>query len=171
MRVHLTYLTAVLFVTGCAGGDDPRAVADAFWTASKDGDVELAKTYIAEGGNASIQDPNESGSSVGDFSLGESAIDGDRATVETTVSSAGAQEMELSFQTVLVRQQGDWKVDLDQTTGEMMKSLFGGSMGDFAEKMGEAMGEALGEGMKAMSEGLAEGLKAAADSMEKGGNR
>jgi hypothetical protein len=171
MRVHLTYLTAVLFITGCAGGDDPRAIADAFWTASKEGDVERAKTYVAEGSTAKIQNPDESGSSVGEFTLGESAIDGDRATVETTVTSAGTQEMELSFQTVLVRQEGAWKVDLDQTTGEMMKSLFGGSMGDFAEKMGQAMGEALGEGMKAMGEGMAQGLKAAADSLEKTGRR
>ncbi len=167
MKFRMTYLlTAALLGTACGAADDPYGVAEAFWTASKDGDMELAKSYIAEGGSASI---DESGSSIGDFSLGETAIDGDRATVETTMVSAGEQSMELAFTTVLVQQGGGWKVDLDQTSDEMMKSLFGTSMGGLVEKMGEAMGDAMQE----MVEGMAEGFKAATqtlvDSLQGGG--
>ena len=165
MKFRLTYLlTAALLGTACGASDDPRNIASAFWTASKDGDRELAKSYMAEGGTASISE-NKSGSSVGDFSLGETTIDGDRATVETTVVSTGEQEMELAFNTVLVQQDDGWKVDLDQTTDEMMKSLFGTTMGDFTKKMGEAMGDAMGDAMKGMAEGMAEGLKAATQTL------
>lgn len=175
MKFRMTYLlTAALLGTACGAADDPRAVAEAFWTASKDGDMELAKSYMAEGGNATIQDPDESGSSVDDFSLGESVIDGDRATVETTLKTTGEQAMELEFQTVLVGRDGSWKVDLDQTTDEMMKSLFGTTMGELTKKMGQAMGDAMGEAMKGMAEGMAEGLKAATQALGdslKGGAR
>ena len=175
MKFRMTYLlTAVLLGTACGAAEDPRAVAEAFWTASKNGDMELAKSYMAEGGNATIQDPDESGSSVDDFSLGESAIDGDRATVETTLETTGEQAMELAFQTVLVSRDGSWKVDLDQTTDEMMKSLFGTTMGDLTKKMGQAMGDAMSEAMQGMAEGMAEGLKAAAQTLGdslKGGGR
>ena len=174
MKFRRTYLlTAALLATACGAADGPHGVAEAFWTASQDGDVELAKSYIAEGGNATIKDPDESGSSVGEFSLGETTIDGERATVETTVETTGEQAMELAFQTVLVSRDGSWKVDLDQTTDEMMKSLFGTTMGDLTKKMGQAMGDAMGEAMKGMAEGMAEGLKAAAqtlgDSLQGGG--
>ncbi len=55
MKFRPTYvLTAVLLATACAASNDPSAVAEAFWNASKDGDVELAKSYIAEGVNATI---------------------------------------------------------------------------------------------------------------------
>ncbi len=167
MKFRMTYLlTAALLGTACGAADDPRGVAEAFWTASKDGDMELAKSYIAEGGSASI---DESGSSIDDFSLGETGVDGDRATVETTMVSMGEQAMELAFNTVLVQQDGGWKVDLDQTTDEMMKSLFGTTMGDFTKQMGEAMGGAMQE----MAEGMAEGFKAATqallDSLNGGG--
>ena len=166
MKFRLTYLlTAALVGTACGAGDGPHDIASAFWTASKDGDMELAKSYIAEGGNATIKAPNESRSSVGEFSLGETTIDGDRATVETTVVSTGEQEMELAFNTVLVQQDNGWKVDLDQTTDEMMKSLFGTTMGDFTKKMGQAMGDAMGDAMKGMAEGMAEGLKAATQTL------
>ena len=166
MKFRTTYLlTAALLGTACGAADDPRGVAEAFWTASKDGDMELAKSYMAEGGNATIQDPDESGSSVGAFSLGETTIDGERATVETTLETTGEQAMELAFETVLVSRDGSWKVDLDQTTDEMMKSLFGTTMGDLTKKMGQAMGDAMGEAMKGMAEGMAEGLKAATQTL------
>ena len=175
MKFRPTYvLTAVLLAIACgAAGDGPHAVADAFWSASKEGDVEIAKSYIAEGGNATIKDPDKSGSSVGEFLLDETTIDGERATVETTVETTGEQAMELAFQTVLVSRDGSWKVDLDETTDEMMKSLFGITMGELTKTMGQAMGDAMGEAMKGMAEGMAEGLKAAtqtlADSLQGSG--
>ncbi len=175
MKFRPTYvLIAVLLATACgAAGDGPHAVADAFWSASKEGDVELAKSYIAEGGNATIKDPDKSGSSVGEFSLGETTIDGERATVETTIKTTSEQAVELAFQTVLVSRDGSWKVDLDETTDEMMKSLFGTTMGELTKTMGQAMGDAMGEAMKGMAEGMAEGLKsmgkAFGDSLDGGG--
>ena len=172
MKSRLTHiLAAALLATACGAGEGPGAVAEAFWTASKEGDIERAKTYVAEGSKATMNNSGDS-QSLGDFSLGEVTVDGDRATVETDVE---AEEMELAFQTVLVRQEGDWKVDLDATTDEMMRSLFGTTMGDFTKKMGEAMGEAVGETMKAVAEGMAEGLEAVGealtDSMKAGGRR
>jgi len=172
MKFRLTHVVAALLLAaGCGTGDGPGAVAEAFWTASKEGDIELAKTYVAEGSKATMNNSGDS-QSLGDFSLGEVTVDGDRATVETNVA---AKEMELAFQTVLIRQEGDWKVDLDATTDEMMRSLFGTTMGDFTKKMGEAMGEAVGETMKAVAEGMAEGLEAVGealtDSMKAGGRR
>ena len=41
-------LTAALLGTACGASEGPGDVAVAFWTASKDGNVELAKTYLAE---------------------------------------------------------------------------------------------------------------------------
>ena len=169
MRFRMSYLlTAAILGTACNASDGPRSLAEAFWTASKEGDAELARSYIVEGGSATINE-DASGSSISEFSLGETAIVGDRATVETTIVSTGEQATEVAFNTVLVQQNEGWKVDLDETTDEMMKSLLGTTMGEFTEQMGEAMGEA----MKGMADGMAEGLeamgKALGDSLEEQG--
>lgn len=162
MKFRLTHVfAAALLATACGAADGPGAVAQAFWTASKEGDIDRAKTYVAEGSKATMSNPEKS-QSLRKFSLGEVTVDGDRATVETTVM---AEETELAFETVLIRQEGDWKVDLDATTDEMMKSLFGTTMGEFTKKMGEAVGEALGESMKAVAEGMAEGLQAMGEAL------
>ncbi len=172
MRFRISYLlVATLLGAACSAADGPADVAEAFWTASKEGDTELATSYIVEGGTTTIQEP--SGSSIGEFSLGETAIEGDQATVETTVVSTGEREMEVAFNTVLVRRDDGWKVDLDETTDEMMKSLVGTTMGELTERMGQAVGEAMGEAMKGMADGMAKGLEAAgramSDSLEEKG--
>ena len=172
MKLPLTHiLAAALLVAGCGSANGPGDVAEAFWTASKAGDIELAKTYVADGAKATMNNPGES-QSLREFSLGDVTLDGDRATVGTTVAS---EEMELAFETVLIRQESDWKVDLDATTDEMMKSLFGSTMGDLTKKMGEAIGDAVGESMKAVAKGMAEGLEAMgetlADSLKTDGRR
>lgn len=172
MKLRPAYvILPVLLASACNAVDDPPQIAEAFWTAAKEGDMDLAKSYLAEGGRASIDDAG-SAPSVATFSLGETAVDGDRATVQTTVAAAAPQEMELAFATVLVREGDVWKVDLDQTTDEMMKSLFGATMGELAKKMGNAVGEAMGEAMEGVAKGMAEGLQAVgeamADSLETG---
>ena len=162
MRFRLTHVfTPALLVAGCASANGPGDVAEAFWTASKAGDIELAKTYVAEGSKATMSDPGKS-QSLREFSLGEVTVDGDRATVETTVA---AEEMELAFETVLIRQEGDWKVDLDATSDEMMKSLLGTTMGEFTKKIGEAIGDAMGKSMKAVADGMAEGFEAMGEAL------
>jgi len=53
----------------------------------------------------------------------------------------------LLLTTVLVQQEGTWKVDVNKT----MMSIFGGAMGEMMEQMGEAMqemGESMAEGMQ-----------------------
>ena len=127
MRFRIScLLTAALLGAACSLTDGPSSVAEAFWTASKDGDAALATSYIVEGGRATIKE--ESSSTIGEFTLGETAIEDDRATVETTVVSTGEREMEVAFNTVLIRQNDGWKVDLDETTDEMMKSVLGTTM-------------------------------------------
>ncbi len=164
VRVSL-WMAAVAAAVGCSGADDAAQTAEDFWMAAKAGDVELAKTYVTEASIGSIKDPGESGPAISDVSLGELSFDGDQAMVETSLISSGDQPTTVEFPTILVQEDGRWKVDLEQTTDEMMKSLLGVTMGEMAEAMGDAMGEAMSEAMGAMAEGMAEGMKAMGEAL------
>ncbi len=167
MRKSLTALVTVGLFAACGGGNGPAVVAEAFWEASRTGDYELAQSYVAEGGNASISEEAAQNQQIREFTLGESHVEGDSAAVETSLSGDfGENPVDVEFNTVMVRQEGEWKVDLDGTANEMMKAILGVSMNDFAEQMGEAMGEAMKGMAEGMAEGMKEGMKAAADSME-----
>jgi hypothetical protein len=155
-------LAVTIALWGCsAAGSSPEQVAEDFWLASKNGDAERARELVLSTSQAKIKEPETGKSQVGDYALGASQIDGDQATVETTLSGLSGMSRDLSFNTVLAREDGVWKIDLDATTGAMTKALFGTSMEEMAQQMGNAMGEA----MKGMMEGMAEGVQTMGDSL------
>jgi len=61
--------------------------------------------------------------------------------------------MDMAMTTILIQQEGAWKVDVNKT----MMSIFGGAMGEMMDQMGEAMQE--------MGESMAEGMQESMDNM------
>jgi hypothetical protein len=149
-------------VSGCGGDEagEVKRIAEAFWNATKAGDIELAQTYVSE---SSMFQPNteDNDAPPGDVRLGAVELDGDEATVETAVTKVDDENaFDMEFQTVLVLENGEWKVEMDKTTGSMMQGAFA------------AMAEAMGSAMEGMAEGMADAFKEGFKEMDaKGGKR
>lgn len=128
--VLLAFVVAAFFFTGCdtikgliGGKSGPKAVAEKFWDATKTGKVSEVKTYITKDGVASLEKENAQDKKIeklGDYSFGNAKTDGDKATVPTTLKDA---EFNVSFDTNLIKEDGNWKVDLDQTMMSMLTSI------------------------------------------------
>ena len=153
--VWLCLLTSAFLAVGCGGGDKATDVAQGFWDALKAGDIETAKTFATATSASSLKmTENMEGKDVS-VEFGEVTKEGDATYVATTVTTSNDEsQMAIPMKTVLVQQDGTWKVDVEQT----MMSLFGGAMAEMMKGMGDAMGEAMqgmGEEMgKAMQEGI-----------------
>lgn len=148
------------FLGSMGGAGDPKAVAQKFWEATKEGDAQKLKPLVTKS-SLSLDFMNEkSAKEDGEFSLGEAKVEGEKASIPTTLKS---KEGSFQLTTVLVKEEGKWKVDVQET----MVSMFGGAMGEMMkglEKMGEGFGKAMGEGLK----GMEKGLEGAAKGMEEG---
>lgn len=171
-RVYAVALMMVMLVAvGCSKkgsqGDDPKSIANTFWSSVQKGDSAKVKTVVTKSSLASLQ--GDEGGSVKEgssFTLADAKIAGDTATVPTTLKDA---EMSIEVQTILVKEDGAWKVDADKT----MQAVFTAAMEQLSKGLGDAMkgaGQAMGEGLKAVGEGLKaaapeiqEGVKAAVD--------
>lgn len=168
MRRPLLFAFLIMSAGACSFlFDDPRDTAEDFWLASQKGDVERARELVLPSGSAEIKEPGENGTGIGKFSLGDAEVDGDEAKVPTTLYGLGGNDMEIAFSTVLAKEDGEWLVDLDRTTSEMTRALFGTTLEEMAEGMGRAVGEAMGN----VVEGVAEGLQAAGESLAAGVKR
>jgi hypothetical protein len=150
----------VLGATACSqSSGDPKQVAAAFWEATQAGDIELAKSYAVESGSTELSQP-DGDSSIEAFTLGETTIDGEEATVETRVTTRAEQgTIDVDFQTVLVRETGEWRVDLGRTTQEFATKFIGASLSDMAEQMGKALGEAMGSAMQGIADDMKQEIK------------
>ena len=129
--------------------DESLAVAKAFWEAMEARDVEKAKSYATKESANSLQINEDEEDQEVVITFGEVTIEDDKSTIETTMHPIDAEtNLEIPLKTVLVLEDGEWKVDFDQT----MMSMLGGAMG--------AMMDAMKEGFEEMGKAMAEEMKA-----------
>ena len=167
-----------LSMTGCFllwEDDGPAEVTRDFWNAARDGDQEMVEALSVNHIDGMDLDADDA-SEIRSISIGATEIDGDEARVETLLEgTADDRDLEIEFKTILVRRDGEWLVEMEETTGR----LAGAVIGALASELGEAIGDGLAEAMEGFGEELAEGmqelgeaLQEAADEMkEKRGNR
>ncbi|MEQ1560419.1 MAG: hypothetical protein ABL933_15970 [Methyloglobulus sp.] len=115
-----------LFLSGCQTGKSPEAVTASFWQALAQGD--LGKTVKQATENSRHLINLQAIDKYSTVNVGESTIEDEVATVETTISR---NKRLVNFSTVLLKEQDAWKVDYLQTQmnismipfGEVVKSL------------------------------------------------
>ena len=137
----LLILCVALAGAACSkGGSDPKVVADQFWQATKTGKVEKITPYVTKASLTSEMMKGDAGETKGEYTLSDATVEGDTATVATSLKDQG---MDISLKTILVKEDGAWKVDVEAT----MQSMFS------SDAM-QAMMKGLEDAGKAMQEGL-----------------
>jgi len=159
-----------LSTAGCwflLGDDGPAEVTRDFWNAARDGNTEMVQALSVNRPDDMDLDFDSDDTHIRSVSVGETEIDGDEAEVETVIEgNADDRDVTLEFRTALVKRDGEWYVEMGETTGR----LVGAMMKEFAGELGEAISEGLGEAMQGLSEGLDEAgqaLKEAAEEMRR----
>jgi hypothetical protein len=144
--------------SGGGGGDSAVQVADAFWAALQNEDLEQARTYATPETADMLNERDNAEDQEIEVTLGVLTMEEGEAHVETRMrTTEDGSTMEIPMKTILVQQQGTWKVDVNKT----MMSVFGGAMGAMMEEMGKAMegmGESMAEGMKESLEEMNESV-------------
>lgn len=160
MKIHHA-LAAVGLVLGTSCGlfrAAPDRVAEEFWAASVAADFDRAAEYVTESSRGLLERADQA-PDIEDVWLGEVEVEDERASVETSVAAmVNGDKVDIDFDTILELEDGEWRVDLSATTGEMM-SQFMGIAGDMMGQIGEAIGEQMRAVMQGMMEGLAEGME------------
>jgi hypothetical protein len=171
----LVTLVPLLALTGCLqAAEDPREVASQYWQALKNGDTETARSLVSNNSRQAFDSyvaaPADTKTDIGEINLG---------TEETTVITivypeGGAPDDFDTFDTVMVIEDGKWKVDAERTIIprpapsdrelEELKDQLSESM----EENLESVEEAMNEGLMLLDEALREGSKDMGESMLKG---
>ncbi|MDH5324353.1 MAG: hypothetical protein OEZ68_04340 [Gammaproteobacteria bacterium] len=150
---------AVLFFSACFGPKTPQEVTRAFWESVLQNDAEDVVEYstLIE----TKQYDRFSKDWVGfEPSWGRVVMEGDNASVETTLRKPGAQSEERHFTTHLVRRNKQWIVDYSRTADEVqggaIAGLFGklGEVGKELSKQLESAAKEFGAEIERMAEEL-----------------
>lgn len=132
-------LTLLFILNGCQTALSPEQVTTAFWEAMVQGDLESARKHATrETQHLVTKQQNLEGASL---KTGAVVIDGPHAKVATVITLIKPENNKiLSFDTVLLKENDQWKADYQQTLnnisilpfGELFKSLRG--IGDAINK-------------------------------------
>lgn len=108
------FVALVLLAGGCANNFTPQEVAAKFWTAIESGDTRSAKRHITATDAVSLKSLDEV-LPISDAQLKRIIIDGNTATIDTTVTIEGDHPLDFPLKTYLVLEQDEWKVDYTKT--------------------------------------------------------
>ena len=88
--------------------------------------------------------------------FGDIKIEDNKTTIETTMqTNDGTTEFQVQMQTILVKEEGQWKVDAEQT----MMSMLAAAMGEMMKGLGKALEEGFKKGFEEMGKSIAGGMQ------------
>jgi hypothetical protein len=137
----LLCLAAVL--AACTPPLTPTQVTDRFWRAVVSEHPAKLERYVLPRDHALLNEDTTL-LPVASYALGRVLIDGDQATVATTITLAGDTPVTLELDTALVREQETWLVDYRRTADALS------AQSDLAQVIGQigALGQTLRQGVE-----------------------
>lgn len=136
--------------------DSQMAVAKGFWDAMNAKDIQAARSFVTKGSADKLHIKEEDAAANCKVDFGDIKIEDNKTTIETTMQTYdGATEFQVQMQTILIKEDGQWKVDAEQT----MMSMFGGAMGEMMKGLGKALEEGFKKGFEEMGKSMAEDMQ------------
>jgi len=161
LRVAIAAVLPLVLACGVTA-PSPQQVSEQFWEALRTGDIAAAKTH-ASASSALLVDAMGEDLRIEEVRLGETLQSERSAIVRTSlVTATEAGQRHTSFDTHLVRESEEWKVDVQATERELTAAIFSASL----RQVGEALGQGVHEFSKAIEEGTAEMKRAISEALE-----
>jgi len=150
--------------------EDPKAVADKYWLNMQAGNITEAEKLVTTNSRHALSAQADRMPSIAQLDNGEA-----RTIVSTTITTINPNtdyRKTETFDTVLVLQQGQWKVDLNNTqippsptAREEELQQLADELSDSMHQNMESMDDAMTQGMEMLNEALEEGSKEMGDSL------
>ena len=158
---YIPLLLSLSLISCTDTADTPTQVADKYWQAINRGDTQSAKLLISSNSQDKF---NEHIESVNAISMKNFVVDDVRTTATTIINpEAATPGDEIIFETRLVLEDGQWKIDLKNTqvpkppVKETNPNSITEDLSKSIQKNVESIEDAMGEGLNMLNDVLREG--------------
>jgi len=153
----------LLLASACGvAAPSPEQVAERFWEALRAGDFAAAKQYASASSAMRVHDLGEA-RQIEEVLLGEVLLGEDSAIVQTSLATSLEDgRTHTTFDTHLVREAQEWRVDVEATKRELTTAIFANNL----QQIGEAVGQGVQEFSEAIEAGAAEMKQAILEALE-----
>ncbi len=130
LRAKSPVFAGLLFIlfalSGCESAKTPDQVTRSFWTALIENDLTTAESYVSDDSRTLLAASSHDYSHITSLETGKVIIDGNVASVETTLKSEDTNFTLRPFETALVIENELWRIDYRQTRQNMAGTVFDG---------------------------------------------
>ncbi len=167
----LTSILLSLSLISCAQtAENPKTIADKYWQYLQNGNLTEAEKLVSTNSRNAFADHQKRIASI-------AKLDNDEtktivSTTITTINPDNNYSYTQTFNTVLVLQDGQWKIDANQSKlppalseNEQELQKLTDNLGESMQENIESIDEAMEQGMQMLNEALHEGSKEMSDSM------
>ena len=173
----LITLLACICLSACQQNTStPTQVSEKYWKALKSGDITTAKSLVSKNTQANLDSylalPDDKRLTLDNIKFGE-----EKTTVHTTITSQTSDTNQnqdsdqFDFETILVLEDGEWKIDASRTQIPTPQKADDKQFSDALQENLESMDEVLEEGADMLNEFMQEGSKEMSESLLKGMNK
>jgi mevalonate kinase len=171
LKVILFTIIASLLLPACTQpAESPKTIANQYWQHIQSGNTVEAEKLISANSYQAYNENDHRQSAIEEFSNSD-AITIVNTTI-TTINPHSNFKQTRTFDTYLVLQQGQWKIDANQTQMPPTLSATEEELQQLSEELSESMqdniehiDEAMDQGMQMLNKALREGSKDMGDSL------
>ena len=177
MKKYFIVLSFFLFMVTFSGCDNEptdsaQSTAELFWQAVIDKDMETAKNLATWESVDYLKYLNRSKTHPERFELGEQMIGEKKADIKVTLHSRsqGNESIRIQGQTVLIKTEHGWRVDVKKSLGSVIKQSVNNvfdQLNNMMQKGIKELDQSFSESMEDISKGLEEGAKELQRELEK----
>lgn len=173
-KLLITIFLSVLISACIENTDSPKQVAEKYWNALKTGDQSTAKNLVSKNTQQKLEAylalPPDQKITIEEVTLGS-----EQTTIATVISVKDkSPDNQYTVETVLVLEDGQWKVDASRTLAPMPTTTNKEKLETLAQQLSESMqknidtmDDAITEGMQLLNETLSGGSKEMGESLLK----
>ena len=168
---YLWLILSTLFITACnQPADDPEVIAKRYWYLIQTGDYQAAEQMVSKNTRNDFQQDVQQMRTIEQVEL-----DNSQTNIRTTLNpSAQHPALDQPFSTVLILEEGKWKIDAAQTQVPPDRSLAEKQRQKRADEFSKSMqknldsiDETMRDGLKQLNDALHTGSKDMGDSLLK----
>ncbi len=150
--------------------ENPKVIADKYWQHLQSGNTVEAEKLVSTNSKQNITEHSDRIKNISQLDNGETKTV--VSTTITTINPVSNASHTQTFDTVLVLQQGEWKIDINQSpippspsaTEEELQKL-ADELKESVQENIESIDEAMSEGLQLLNEALSEGSKEMGESL------
>lgn len=166
-RAKLQFLSITmtfLLLSACNKPETPKSVANDFWEAVQQKDMEKAKNLSSWDTVDYLRYLNAEKIHPERFELGEEIVTEENAEVETLLYSGkqGQTSIKIPGKTLLVKTEQGWRVNVKSTLGSVVRHT--------VDNVFEQLNGMMREGVKELDKALSESIKDIGDALEESTN-